>query len=265
MNEFWRATGILFQAHLKRTFLSRRALISVGLCSLPVLASLLVATVSKFEGPPPFEAVLHLGWLVQIPFLVLISLIVGSAVVAEEIEDRTITYLFTRPIPRASIVFGRYLAALVLVLLVLGTEAGLVLRLLSTLEGPDGRRIELPDGFQFRIFSSILLGGAVYSALFAALGALVKRPVLVGLGYAFLVEAVLGNMPGNSQKLTVFYYLKSFLLGGNPELLPHFQETLAQQELATTFGALRGLFAILVISLTLGAWRLTRREYVLAA
>jgi ABC-type transport system involved in multi-copper enzyme maturation permease subunit len=31
----------------------------------------------------------------------LLALILGASVVAEEIEDRTLTYLFTRPVPRA--------------------------------------------------------------------------------------------------------------------------------------------------------------------
>ena len=265
MKEFWRATGILFLAHLRRTFLSKRALVSAGLCCLPVACSVLVATVSRFEGPPPFDAVLHLGWLLQVPILVLVSLVLGSAVVAEEIEDRTITYLFTRPIPRASIVVGRYLAALVLVVVLLGTSCALVLKLLGGLQGPEGQHVEIPDGFRTRIFLSVLLGGAVYSAVFAALGSLVKRPVLVGLGYSFVVEALLGNLPGSNQKLTIFYYLKSFLLGGNPELLKYFEESLAVQPLLPTFTALRTLALILVLGLALGAWRLTKREYVLAA
>lgn len=265
MNAFARASWILFCAHLRRTFLSKRALIAAGLACLPVGVSLLVATVSRFEGPPPFEAMLHMGWFLQIPIVVLIALIVGSAVVAEEIEDRTITYLFTRPIPRASIVVGRYLAALVLVLVVLGIDSFLVQHILSGLRGPKGETIELPAGFGARLCGSLLMGGAVYTAAFAALGALVKRPVLVGLAYAFVVEALLGNLPGQNQKLTIVYYLKSLLLAGDPELLGHFRQTLAPFELATTFEAVRMLLLILLGALAIGAWRLARREYVLAA
>jgi ABC-type transport system involved in multi-copper enzyme maturation permease subunit len=265
MSVFWRATWILFAAHLRRTFLSRRALIAGGLALLPVLASLLVATVSRFERAPPLDAVLHMGWFFQIPVMVLIALLTGSAVVAEEIEDRTITYLFTRPIPRASIVVGRYLATLVLVLVILGIDSGLVLRILSGLKLEDGRTLELPEGFLVRMFWAVLLGGAVYSAVFAALGALVKRAVLVGLAYAFVVEGLLGHLPGQNQKLTIVYYLKSVLLAGDPDLLEHFDQTLAPLELASPSAALGTLLLVLLVGLGLGAWRLARREYVLAA
>jgi hypothetical protein len=86
MSSFLRATTILFLAHLRRTFVSRRALLALGVAGVPVGFALLIALVSKHEGPPPFSAVMHIGWftLVQtiVPFL---ALIVGSAVVAEEI------------------------------------------------------------------------------------------------------------------------------------------------------------------------------------
>lgn len=265
MSIFWRSVWILFTAHLRRTLLSKRGLIAAGLALLPVAVAILVATVAKFEGPPPIEAVLHLGWFLQIPLMVLIALIVGSAVVAEEIEDRTITYLFTRPIPRASIVVGRYLAALVLVLVVLGIDSALVLRILTSMEAEGGGVLVLPEGFQMRLFWGVLMGGAVYTALFAALGALVKRPILVGLAYAFVIEGLLGNLPGQNQKLTIVYYLKSFLMGGDPELLEHFRSTLAPVEMATPFGAVRMLLLILLCALGVGAWRLARREYVLSA
>src|SRR5262249_34267142 len=143
----------------------------------------------------------------------------------------------------------------------------LVMRLLSDLPPEHvGEEVELPVGFASRLVLTALLGGAVYSAVFAALGALVKRSVLIGIGYCFVVEGLLANLPGQNQKLTILYYLKSFLLSGETELLAKFSDTpLAPLELATPFAALRTLFLVLLVALALGGWRLTRREYVLAA
>jgi len=36
----------------------------------------------------------------------------GTSLIADEIEDKTITYLFTRPIPRGAVMAGKYLAYL---------------------------------------------------------------------------------------------------------------------------------------------------------
>jgi len=265
MNSFWRATWILFGAHLRRTFLSRRGLVAAGLGLLPVLAGLLITTVTRIKGEaPPLTVVMHLGWFLEVQTIVpLVALVMSSAVVAEEIEDRTITYLFTRPVPRASILIGRWLAALTVVLVFLGLSSAVVVRLLSGLGGPG--HAMLPQGFGLRLVQTVLLGGLVYSALFAALGALFKRPILIGLGYTFVFEGFLGNLPGSNQKLTVLYYLKSFLLSGQDELLPHFAETLAFVQLAEPGAALATLAEITLVALVLGAWRLSRREYVLSA
>jgi ABC-2 family transporter len=39
-----------------------------------------------------------------------IGVFYGTSLIADEIEEKTITYLFTRPIPRGAIVLGKYLA-----------------------------------------------------------------------------------------------------------------------------------------------------------
>jgi len=265
MNSFLRTTAILFRAHLVRTLRTRRCLVAVLLCAVPVGISTLVATISRFEGPPPLEVLQTILWHLQVQILVpLVALIFGSAVVAEEIEDRTITYLFTRPIQRAAILVGRWLAALVPLLTALGASAALVLHLLGGLGSRDGADW-MPEGFRWRTMVVVLAGGAVYSALFAAAGALFKRPILIGLGYTFVYELILGNLPGSNQKATVQYYLKSFLLGGDDEVLRRFENTIAIVPLAEPFAAARSLVLILVAGLALGAWRLSRREYVLSA
>ena len=39
-----------------------------------------------------------------------LGLFYGTSLIADEVEDKTITYLFTRPIARGAIVLGKYLA-----------------------------------------------------------------------------------------------------------------------------------------------------------
>src|SRR5262245_56732950 len=100
MKELARATWILFQGHLVRTLRTRRGLIAAGLALLPVVLAFIVQQVSRVEGPAPTEVLLTLVWYILVQTIVpLIALVMASSVIAEEIEDRTITYLFTRPIP----------------------------------------------------------------------------------------------------------------------------------------------------------------------
>ncbi len=60
-------------------------------------------------------------WLLYIRFIVpVLGVFYGTALIADEVDDKTITYLFTRPIPRSAVLLGKYLAYLVCtVLLVL--------------------------------------------------------------------------------------------------------------------------------------------------
>src|SRR3989475_4229642 len=60
-------------------------------------------------------------WLLYIRFIVpVLGVFYGTSLIADEVDDKTITYLFTRPIPRRAVLLGKYFAYLVCtVLLVL--------------------------------------------------------------------------------------------------------------------------------------------------
>src|SRR6266550_3563046 len=52
-------------------------------------------------------------WARRTLFMAALGVFYGTSLIADEVEDKTITYLFTRPIPRRSIVMGKYLAYVV--------------------------------------------------------------------------------------------------------------------------------------------------------
>ena len=53
-------------------------------------------------------------WLLYLRFIVpVLGIFYGTALIADEVDDKTITYLFVRPIPRGAILVGKYLAYLV--------------------------------------------------------------------------------------------------------------------------------------------------------
>lgn len=258
-------TWILFRASLWRTARTKRGLWCLGLAVLPVALALVVRTVSRFQGAPPPELLWTIVWLITTQtILPLIALFLGSAAVAEEIEDRTLTFLFTRPMPRPAVLLGRWLAALVPAVLLLALSGWLTVTFLAG-AGKPGETLEwMPPGFHLRFVGVLALGTAVYTALFAACGALVKRPVLFGLGYTIVFEGLLANLPGSNQKISVLYYLKSLLVRGDLEL-GQLEEAFFAFQPATPGDALLKLLLILVVGLALGSWRLARREFVLAA
>jgi hypothetical protein len=257
-----RATWILFSSHLRQTVFSRRALICTGLVLMPVLASTMIALLGEGRhGGAAFG--LAIGWLMQVQSVVpLIALIIGSGVVSEEVENRTISYLFTRPIPRAAVLLGRWLAGLLLISVLLAASNLAVSEILEYAAHGDEQRLVPPD-VRMRLLWVTLIAGAVYSAVFAAAGALLKHAIIVGLAYTFAVEGFMANLPGGNQSITIQYYLKSYLVADDPEVLSRWPDGLLTTELVPQGDALQMLAWILVVSLILGSWAISRKQYVL--
>ncbi|MEM7305528.1 MAG: ABC transporter permease subunit [Planctomycetota bacterium] len=257
-----RTTLLLFSAQLRRLLLSKRMLICSLLCMAPVGAAILISIVADAheDDVPAFE----LGWILMIQGTVpLVALILGSAVVAEEVEDRTVSYLFSRPIPRASVLLGRWLATVVVLELLLFSSAEITFLLLQ--RGAGASEFALPAGMAAGMRNACLIGGLVYSALFAAGGAFLKHPMIVGIGYTFVVEGFLANLPGQNGSITIQLHLKSYLAGLGPEVLARMEELAGHQDLFAPEHALRRLAFVLVGALALGCWTVSRRQYLLAS
>ena len=66
---------------------------------------------AQVGGPAIFGMMI---WLLYIRFIVpVLGVFYGTSLIADEVDDKTITYLFTRPIPRGAVLLGKYLAYLV--------------------------------------------------------------------------------------------------------------------------------------------------------
>jgi ABC-type transport system involved in multi-copper enzyme maturation permease subunit len=128
----------------------------------------------------------------------------GTSLIAEEVEDKTITYLFTRPIARGAIVLGKYLAYLLCVLAVVLPSAALVFMLMVPFRDMGMLFSEL-----LRDLGIIALGLAVYGAVFLLAGVTFKRPLVGGLVFVFGWEPVALVLPGYLRRLTIADYLKA--------------------------------------------------------
>jgi len=149
------------------------------------------------------------------PTLLLLStLFYGSAVVREEVENKTLTYLLLRPIPKWAIFLGRYLAAILIVLLLLA--ASLVLSYsVCALEGGFGTFVRNLD-LLARDLGALALGAFAYTAVFALLSAAFKHPMLIGLAFAFGWENLVGHLPLLVGKLTLSHHLRALLTHPEP-------------------------------------------------
>lgn len=211
----------------------------------------------RMTGPAIFGMMI---WIIYLRFTVpVLGVFYGTSLIADEVEDKTITYLFTRPIRRGAVLVGKYLAYLACTVFVVLPSVMLVYLLIVPLNGSLG-------GSFLDLLKDLLLiaiGLAVYGAVFAFVGAKYKRPLLIGLVFIFGWEQVALLFPGYLKYYTVMYYLQSLV----PHAMPNDGAlTLLQgffRENPSLWASLFWLFVIWAAFLALASWIIERKEYVL--
>jgi ABC-type transport system involved in multi-copper enzyme maturation permease subunit len=213
---------------------------------------------TRLPGPVIFGMMI---WWLYLWFIVpILGVFYGTALMADEVEEKTITYLFTRPIRRGAVLVGKYLAYLAVTVLIVLPSVMLVFFLVVPIGGGSvaGSFMDL-----LKDLSLIAVGLATYGALFAFIGAQLKRPLLIGLFFAFGWEQAVMLMPGYLRRFTVAYYLQSLV----PQAMPSQGVSSLLQSFfkdnPSIWTCLAGLAVILGVSLTLAARAVERREYVL--
>ncbi|HEX9637189.1 MAG TPA: ABC transporter permease [Acidobacteriota bacterium] len=192
--------------------------------------------------------------------LLLATVFYGCAVVREEVENKTLTYLLVRPIPKWAIYLGRTLAALVVVLLLLSLSLTLCYAVcaLASASGTFQRNL----GLLARDLGALSLGALAYTAVFALLSAAFKHPMLIGLALAFGWENLVGHLPWLIGKLTLSHHLRALL--SHPEAGGSGLQALLARLLGTPTPPAQAaavLASVALAALALGAWLFQHREY----
>jgi len=183
----------------------------------------------------------------------------GTSLIADEVEDKTITYLFTRPVPKGAVLLGKYFAYMACTVFVVLPSVVIVYLCIVPMRGSLGASfIDL-----VKDLTLLAIGLAVYGSVFALIGARFKRPLLVGLIFIFGWEQVALAFPGYLKRFTVAYYLQSLVPHAMPNdnivsmIQSFFRDTPSLPQ------ALFWLFAILLAFLWMAAASVERKEYVL--
>jgi len=129
-------------------------------------------------------------------FLPIFSLCYASGGVAGERQEQTLVYLLATPLPRPVIYLAKFAAAFLLVSV--WNLAGFAA--LGRLAGPAGW-----ESFQ-RFWPAVAWSSLAYTCLFHLFSVLLQRATIVSLGYALILETLLGNMPGIIKRVAISYY-----------------------------------------------------------
>jgi hypothetical protein len=133
--------------------------------------------------------------------LPLFTLSYASGAFGAEREGRTLIWLLTRPIPRSAIYLAKFVGTLPWCLAFSG--GGFVALCLA---GGDHGRAAL------RLYWPAAVAGTVaFAALFHLIGAIFRRPVVVGLVYVFFFEALVASLPGSLKLLSLAFYTRCLM------------------------------------------------------
>ena len=213
---------------------------------------------ARVSGPALFGMTM---WLLYIRFIVpVLGVFYGTSLIADEVEDKTITYLFTRPIPRGAVLIGKYLAYLACTALLVLPSVVLVYFLIVPISGGS-----IGSSFPTLMedLGMLFVGLVAYGAVFAWVGARLGRPLVIGLVFAFGWEPAVLLFPGYLKRLTVAYYLQALV----PHAMP--QDSTASallqlfREVPAVGSSLAWMAAISAVFIWLAARAVERREYVL--
>jgi ABC-2 type transport system permease protein len=261
----------IFDLSLGQMLWSRRSIFLALVVGGPVILAAavriitLVVPSSSFRingamigGPSIFGMMI---WLLYVRFIVpVLGVFYGTALIADEVDDKTITYLFTRPIPRGAVLLGKFLAYLGCTVLLILPTVMLVFFLIVPLGGGS-----IGQAFPSLLIDlgMIALGLAAYGAVFALVGARLKRPLVIGLVFAFGWEPTVMLVPGYLKQLTVAYYLQALV----PHAMPQ-DSTLSAilqvfSDVPPVAASLTALAGITAAALWLAARTVETREYVL--
>lgn len=268
------------------------------------LLGLLIAAVSLYagqQGRPAWTFINFtqniLGGLYLAFILPLICLCFGTQILGGDWEEKSLVWLLTRPMPRPVIYLAKYLAALPWALglsigglFFVGAMAGPELKPTTPLavartisESTAAASVDPPNftakntvpagwpGLESaKAFWPVVAWGALaYLGLFQLLGCCFRRSTILGVAYTFVLEIIVGNMPGLMKRASIAFYNRCLMYGtaekhdwdyvqGQPALIPP-RDAFFQPISGDTALEVLGFLTITLV--LLGAWTFTRQEY----
>ena len=270
MRLFLSSAARVFELSLGEMLWSRRSIFMAVVVGAPVVLSIVVRLVDaggmtplsvngvRVDGATLFGMTI---WLLFLRFIVpVLGVFYGTSLIADEVEDKTLTYLFTRPVRRGAVIIGKYIAYLVCTELVVLPSVTAAYFLLVPVGGGS-----IGESFPHLLtdLGILAIGLAAYGAVFAFIGALVPRPLVAGLILVFGWEQIALLVPGYLRRATVAHYLQSLV----PHAMPQESTVAAVQSLfsepPSAASSVIALLAITLVALWLAARTVERREYVL--
>ena len=194
-------------------------------------------------------------WVVHLVFLgfvlPLFTLSYATGAFGTDRESRSLVWLMTRPIPRSGIYLAKFVGTLPWCL-AFGVGGFAAVGLAAGKIGREALAMYWP---------AAVMASVAFAALFHLVGAIFRRPVVVGLVYVFFFEALVAALPGSLKLFSLTFYARSLMYNeaaaaGYPvDMLPAMTEAVSSET------AWAVLVTATVCITAVGMWLFARSEY----
>lgn len=200
------ALGALFGLTVRQHTHGRRLWVLAALYAIPCALAILL----RYLGAPG-EAVEFALVLTLLPhgLAPLTALLYAAGVVADEVEEQTLTYLLLRSVPRWQLYLTKLLATFCVTAAL--ASAGVAALYLAIYAGTPGFVGEVLPRMG-TVIGVTVLAQVGYCALFGLLGLVTRRSLIAGVAYIVAFEGVLANINFVGRSLTLVYYVRTLVL-----------------------------------------------------
>ncbi|MGW2184734.1 ABC transporter permease [Streptomyces sp. NPDC001719] len=168
----------------------RRAFI---LFALPALLIVISAVIRVLTGADDDTATNVLGGFALATMVPLIGVIAGTGAIGPEIDDGSVIYLLSKPVPRHTVILTKLTVAIGVTVAFSAVPtliAGFVL---------NGNSQQIAVAYA----AAAAVASVAYSAIFLLLGTVTRHAVVAGLVYALVWESLFGSLIPGARTLSV--------------------------------------------------------------
>ncbi|MBA3275945.1 MAG: ABC transporter permease [Chloroflexia bacterium] len=231
-----------------RQFLRSRSIYVV--LGISLLASVLAVIVQVTPGEMSirdlrdiFANVLYQD-LIAATLLPLATLVLSTAAVGDEIEDRTLQYLTLKPIGRFRIVFEKLLAVIVVMVPIVWLGIAVTWAIVAF------GNVDALRNLLWPALASSLVAIVGFGSLFLLLSMVMQRALLVGVFYVFVWETALSRFLPGIRSISIRHYTQSLFVRLVDDRRVDVPQLSAQSTVIVT------TVAICVVCVILATWRL---------
>ena len=238
--------GSVLRLSLRQLAGVRRLLIVSLLTLLPVALALAIRFASGDDNTGGGEFIDGvIDALLVAGILPLVTMALATASFGNELEDKTLSYIMLKPLPRWKIALPKMLAPI------------LVAGPLVVVSGAAAAYIGLDSGFKtpLAVGVALLVGVVAYSAVFTWAGLITTRALSFAIVYVFLWEGVIGTFISGVRYLSVRGYTLAVMHGLDETDLESISERVIEFP-----AAIGGAVLVTAVFFLLTIWRLRKMD-----